>query len=215
VATDRQAEQSLLTFGGGVLLAVSVFLPWYALTITASGVASAQQSLSSVAQQFGNSSFQNLANSVGSSFSSLAGHQLGTVSAHQALKYVSVALLVLAGIAILATVVQLVGASSSQPRGFFALIGFAAAVCVVLRMVERPVTDGDVLTLSLSWGAWLALASSLAIIAGDLWPRRVTEATTAPPSYPNGPTYPSGPTNPPPPTYPGGLSTPPRPPGWS
>ena len=183
-----------------MLLAVSVFLPWYGFTLTASGVATAQQNVNSVAQQFGNSAFQGLATSLGNSFNSLVGKQIATVSAHQALKYISVALLVLAGIAIVVTMARLAG-SRSQPRGLLALIGFAAALCIVFRMVARPASD--VFAISLSWGAWLALGSALAIMAGDLWPGRVTQPDLAPPSYPSGP------------SYPGGLSTPPRPPGWS
>ncbi len=220
MATDRQGGQALLTLGGGVLLAVSVFLPWYGLTLTAGGAATAQQNLNSAAQQFGNSAFQNAANGIGNSFGSLVGHQLGTVSAHQALKYISIALLVLAGIAILVTMARLVGSTSSaQPRGLLALVGFAAAVCIVFRMVARPSPDADILAITLSWGAWLSLGSSLAIIVGDLWPSGADLVQQAPPSYPAAPppSYPASlppyPASPPP--YPGGLSTPPRPPGWS
>lgn len=99
-----------------MLLAVSVFLPWYGFTLTASGVATAQQNVNSVAQQFGNSAFQGLATSLGNSFNSLVGKQIATVSAHQALKYISVALLVLAGIAIVVTMARLAGSRSRPPR---------------------------------------------------------------------------------------------------
>jgi hypothetical protein len=216
MATDRQGRQLLLSLSGGVLLAVSVFLPWYSLAITQNGVAAAQQGLSNVAQQFGNSAFQSTATSLGNSFGSLVGKQFGTVSAHQALKYVSVVLLVLAGIAILVTMVRLLGAAPAQPRGLLAVVGFAAVVCIVFRMIERPAADQDVFAISLSWGAYLALASAVAVIAGDLWPRRTVEAAPAAPSYPSQP-FPSGPSAPDAggPSHPGGLSTPPRPPGWS
>ena len=108
----------MLTLGGGVVLAIAVFLPFYAVTFTASGVAAAQQNLNSVAQQFGNSAFQSTANSVGSQFGSLVGKQLGTVSSHQVMKYISVVLLVLAGIDILVTIVRLTGTTTqSAPRG--------------------------------------------------------------------------------------------------
>ena len=63
----------MLTLGGGVVLAIAVFLPWYVVTLTASGVATAQQNLNSVAQQFGNSAFQSTASSVGSKLTSLVG----------------------------------------------------------------------------------------------------------------------------------------------
>jgi hypothetical protein len=214
VPTDRKGVQSLLTLGGGVVLAISVFLPWYAITLTANGVSVAQQGLDNVAQQFGNSAFQSTAASVGSRFSSLVGKQLGTVSAHQVLKYISVVLLILAGVAILLTIVRLTGTGShSQPRGTLALIGFVAALCIAFRMFARPDADADAFALSLSWGAWLALASSIAIIVGDLLPGGATQVYPqpgpTPPSSPTGFTYPARPSGP------GGLSTPPRPPGWA
>ena len=210
MATDRQGVQSLLTLGGGVVLAVSVFLPWYGLTLTASGAASAQQGLNSAAQQFGNSAFQSTASSLGNSFGSLVGRQFGTVSAHQVLKYISIVLLVFAGIAILMTMARLVGATGpSQPRGALALIGVAAALCIAFRMIAHPAADQDVFAISISWGAWLALASSIAIIVGDLMPGSSRQPVPVPPPSPSGQSYPSGPGGP------GGLSTPPRPPGWS
>jgi len=64
------------------LLALSVFLPWYSVTITASGAAYAQQSLNSVAEQYGNATLQDTANTVGAQFTALAGHQLGRTIAH-------------------------------------------------------------------------------------------------------------------------------------
>ena len=180
-----------------MVLAVSVFLPWYGLTLTSSGAASAQQNLNSVAQQFGNSALQSMAHSVGNSFSSLVGQQIGTVSAHQVLRIISVVLLVVAGVVVLLTMVRFAGSSSSQPRGVLAAVGLVAAACIVFRMVARPVPEEDIFAISLSWGAWLALASSLAIVVGDLWPRPMTQVNMPPPSTPIL------------------LDTPPRPPGWS
>lgn len=228
MATDRKGLPSVLTLGGGVVLAIAVFLPFYAVTFTASGVAAAQQNLNSVAQQFGNSAFQSTANSVGNQFGSLVGKQLGTVSSHQVMKYISVVLLILAGIVLLVTIVRLSGTTTrSAPRGTLALIGFAAAVCIVFRMLARPDADGE-LAITLSWGAWLALASSIAIIVGDLLPGRATQAypqtTPPPPHYSTppphsaAPPYPGGVPNPGGtgrPGGPGGLTTPPRPPGWA
>ena len=155
------------------MLAISVYLPWYALTLTSSGAASAQQNLNSVSQQFGNSALQGLASNVGNSFSSLVGQQIETVSAHQALRVISVLLLILAGIAVLLTMVRLAGSGSSQPRGVLAAVGLIAAVCIGFRIVARPVPEENFFAISLSWGVWLALASSLAIVVGDLWPGRM------------------------------------------
>ena len=225
MATDRKGLPSVLTLGGGVVLAIAVFLPFYAVTFTASGVAAAQQNLNSVAQQFGNSAFQSTASSVGSQFGSLVGKQLGTVSSHQVMKYISVVLLVLAGIDILVTIVRLTGTTTqSAPRGTLALIGFAAALCIVFRMLVRPSADG-VFAITLSWGAWLALASSIAIIIGDLVPGPATQvypqaspappSSPAPPLSPAPPPYPGGTAGPGGTGGPGGLTTPPRPPGWA
>jgi hypothetical protein len=197
VATDRRGGESLLTLAGGVVLAVSVFLPWYGLTLTSSGAASAQQNLNSVAQQFGNSALQGMANSVGHSFSSLVGQQIGTVSAHQSLRIISVVLLVLAGLVVLLTMAGLAGSGRSQPRGSLAAVGLVAAGCIVFRMVARPVPTEDIFAISLSWGAWVSLASSLAIVVGDLWPSPKTQVNLPPPSAPSR------------------LNIPPRPPGWS
>jgi hypothetical protein len=180
-----------------VVLAVSVFLPWYGFTLTSSGAASAQQNLNSAAQQFGNSALQGMANSVGHSFSSLVGQQIATVSAHQVLRVISVVLLILAGIVVLLTMARLAGSGPSQPRGSLAAVGLVAASCIVFRMVARPVPEEDIFAISLSWGAWLALASSLAIVVGDLWPRGTTHVHLPPPSTTSR------------------LNTPPRPPGWS
>ena len=47
--------------------------------------------------------------------------------------------------------------------------GATATLCVLFRMLERPGAEQDVLTLSLSWGVWLALGSAAAIVVGGLW----------------------------------------------
>lgn len=162
----------LLSAVGAPLLAVSVFLPWYSVSFTASGVASAQQALNSAAQQFGNASFQGLASTVGAQFNGLAGRSVATLSAHDALKYISVLLLILAAIAFVAALLRIArGSGSSHADGSqIALVGILAILCVLFRMVERPGSEQDVLSLSLSWGIWVALASSAAIVIGALWP---------------------------------------------
>src|SRR5258708_38961496 len=75
----------LLSVLGAALLGGSVFLPWYALSLTPSGAASAQEVLNNVAHTYGNTSFQARASSVGAEFSAFAGHQLATLSAHELL----------------------------------------------------------------------------------------------------------------------------------
>ena len=110
---------------GSAVLAVSLFLPWYSVSITAAGVAAAQQQLASVAQQYGNASLQSMADQVGAGFSSVAGHQLATLSAHQALKDLSVVILLLAGIALVASLLRLADAADVSGDQI-AVVGFVA-----------------------------------------------------------------------------------------
>jgi hypothetical protein len=153
---------------GAALLALSVFQPWYTLRLTAAGANSARQTLDSVALQFGNAAFQDQAHSLGSGFSALAGRQLATLSAEQALHQIHIILLILAAGAFVAALLLLVDVyQASRASGDrIALLGLAATICVLFRMVARPIAQEEMLSLSLAWGAWLALASSLAIVAG-------------------------------------------------
>jgi hypothetical protein len=155
---------------GAALLALSVFQPWYTLALTPAGANSAQQALNSVALQFGNAAFQDRVHSLGNGFGALAGHQLTTLSAEQTLHYIHIILLILAASAFVAALLLLVDASEANRANGdrVALLGLAATACVLFRTVARPVVQEEVLSLSLAWGAWLALASSLAIVAGGL-----------------------------------------------
>jgi hypothetical protein len=167
---------------GATLLGISVFLPWYALTLTAAGAASAQQAFGSAVQQFGNSTLQAEASTLADGFSSIAGHRLATASAHQSLKEISALLLILAAIAFLCSLLRLAGASApiQVGGGQIALLGGVASLCVVFRMVVSPLPQQQLVSLSLGWGIWLALASSLAILIGGLWPARAGQATHSP-----------------------------------
>jgi hypothetical protein len=172
---EPQRAGSLLAAAGAAMLAVSVFLPWYAFRLTANGVATAQQGLNSVAQQFGNSAFKGLVGTLGNSFGDLTGRQVGTVSAHQALKVINILLLLLAAIAFAVALMRLANPTQSgEGRGLLASVGVAAALLIVFRMVDRPAAPDDIFAVSLSWGIWLALLSAAAIVAGDLWPRRTS-----------------------------------------
>jgi hypothetical protein len=167
---DRLRLGPLISALGAALLGVSVFLPWYGISLTGSGAASAQQELNGVAQQFGNATFQIQAKTVGAAFGAYAGHQIATLSAHQLLKDLNVVLLILAAIALLAALLRLASSEPMQAGGAqIALVGLAAALCVLFRMVDRPTPPENVFSLSLSWGIWLALASSAAIVVGGLW----------------------------------------------
>jgi hypothetical protein len=155
---------------GAALPALSVFLPGCTLRLVPAGAYSARQELNSVALQLGHAAFQDQAHSLGDGFSALTGHQLATLSAEQTLQYIHIILLILAAGAFVAALLLLVDASQvSRASGDrIALLGLAATVCVLFRMVARPVAQEEMLSLSLAWGVWLALASSVAIVAGGL-----------------------------------------------
>jgi hypothetical protein len=166
---DNRASRGLVVSAlAAAVLAVSVFSPWYSLSITSAGAAAAQQQLSTVAQQYGNASLQSMANEVGSQFGSVAGRQLATVSAHQVLKDVSKLLLLLAGVALVASILALAGVVEVS-GGQIALVGFAAGVCVLYRMLAPPGADSGLVSLSLGWGSWLALLAAAGIVVGGLW----------------------------------------------
>jgi len=167
---DRAPLGLLIAAIGAAVLAISVFLPWYGVSITASGAASAQQELATAAQQYGNASFQTTASQVGAQFSSLAGRQVATVSAHDVLKDLSPLLLILAGISLLASLLRLAGVIGllEGGGGQIAVAGSAAALCVLFRILERPGAEANLVSLSLGWGIWLALLSTAAIVGGGL-----------------------------------------------
>lgn len=179
---DRLRFGPLCAAIGAAVLGVSVFLPWYSLSLTTAGVAYAQQGLNSVAQQFGNAAFQGLANTIGARFNALAGDQVASLSAHQLLKDISVVLLILAAIALVAALLRLAGPpeSSQAGGGHIALVGIVAVLCVVFRMVELPIPQEDYFSMSLSWGIWVALGSSAAIVVGGLWSGGESHAVSAP-----------------------------------
>jgi hypothetical protein len=170
VDDDRAPLGLLIAAIGAAVLAISVFLPWYGVSITASGAASAQQELAAVAQQYGNTSFQAGASQLGAEFSSLAGHQVATVSAHEVLKGIGPLLLILGGIALLASLLRLAGVTGlfEAGGGQIAFVGATAALFVLFRMLSPPAARENLVSLSLSWGIWLALLGAAAIVAGGI-----------------------------------------------
>src|SRR5215475_1764681 len=106
---DKRAPRGglLISALGSAVLAVSMFLPWYSVSITASGAAAAQQQFATAAQQFGNPTMQTMAEQIGAGFSSVAGRPLVTLSAHEGLKDLSVIVLLLAGVSLLAALLRL------------------------------------------------------------------------------------------------------------
>lgn len=147
---DRLRLGSLISAIGAALLAVSVFLPWYGVSLTAGGAASAQQALNNVAQQYGNATLQVQAKAIGLGFGAFTGHQVTTLSAHQALKYLNVILLILAAIAFLAALLRLARVSEPTRTGGsqIAFVGLLATVCVLFRMVERPAPGRSLLAVT-------------------------------------------------------------------
>jgi len=180
MAGDRPRYGLLISALGAIVLAVSVFLPWYGVSFTAAGLAFAQQVGDQAASQFGNAALQSYMSNFHANLSSLVGHQFMALSAHQALKDLNVVLLLLAGLAIAITLMALAGSGSSSSGGHRAplvLLGIFAAVCVLYRMVDPPSPAGNFLALALREGAWLALLGSVAIVAGALWPDRLGAPT--------------------------------------
>jgi hypothetical protein len=166
---DNRASRGLLVSAlAAAVLAVSMFLPWYSVSITPTGAAAAQQQLASVAQQYGNASLQTMADQVGAQFSAVTGRPIATVSAHQALKDISKILLLLAGVALLASLLELADVVEVG-GGQIALVGFAAVLCVLFRMLSPPGTQAGLISLSLGWGSWVALGAAAAIVGGALW----------------------------------------------
>jgi hypothetical protein len=168
MADNRASRGPLVSALAAAVLAVSMFLPWYSVSITPTGAAEAQQQLSTVAQQYGNASLQSMASEVGAQFNSVAGRPLATVSAHQVLKDVSKLVLLLAAVALVASLLSLAGVAEVS-GGQIALVGFVAALFVLFRMVSPPGTDSGLISLSLGWGTWVALLATAGIVGGGLW----------------------------------------------
>jgi len=161
------------------MLAVSVFLPWYGVSLTANGTAYFQQVTDNVAAQWGNAALQSQLAAANAHVGGLAGRQLATLSGHQALKYTSIILLLLGGLAFLLALLRLVdspGLPSAKGSSVVGL-GVLASICVLFRMGEPPSAPGQLaeyFSLSLRYGAWLALISSLGIVLGSVGPRTVS-----------------------------------------
>jgi len=176
MAGDRSRYGLLLSALGAIVLAVAVFLPWYGLSFTASGIAALQSLGDQFVSQFGNSSLQSHIGTLHANLGALVGQEFTSLSAHQALQNLNIMLLALAGLAVLDALIPLARTGSSVPDGGGAalvLLGGIATVCVVYRMVHPPALAEGAVTFSLREGAWLALVGSLAILAGGLWPRRL------------------------------------------
>jgi hypothetical protein len=173
MAGDRPRYGLLLSAAGAIVLAVSVFLPWYGVSITADGIAFIQRVGNQFAAQFGNAQLQNMVGGLHADLGGLVGHQVTAVSAHQALTNISVLLLIVATAGILLALSGLARpepGSAGSHGGPIALLGALAVACVLYRLVDPPSAASSLITLSLREGAWLALLGSLAMLAGGLFP---------------------------------------------
>jgi hypothetical protein len=178
---NRRTLAAIAGVAGPILLAAAVFMPWYGLTLTANGASMSQQALNAIAQHFGNPTFQLQAQGVGLSFQTMIGQQIATVSAHQTLRFISVILLIVAGAGLLMALARLVGARPGATRGPLALIGAAGTICVLFRLFVPPQVESGYLSVSVTWGLWIALLGTLMIAAGDLlWPGDAESPAPAP-----------------------------------
>jgi hypothetical protein len=174
---DRSRYGQVVSALRALVLAISVFLPWYGVSFTASGVAYAQQVGNQVASQYGNAALQSYMSSLHSRLSGYVGHDFVSLSAHQALRTLSVVMLIAAVLGCAIALSALAGSAvAGANRGALALLGAVAGACVLYRMVAPPAPAAGLLELSLREGAWLALIGAVAMIVGALWPSRLSGA---------------------------------------
>lgn len=169
MTTERSRYGLMMSSLGAALLAGSLFLPWYRVSVTAAGA-------SSLGHAAGHGGLEGYIASLHGTISALAGQPVGAVTAEQALSALPVILLVLAGLALLDTMVPLARASSPVPAGAggaVVLLGIVASGCVLYRMIAPPSPGGEMLALSLREGAWLSLLGALMVALGGLWPSRL------------------------------------------
>src|SRR5436305_13362199 len=117
MAGDRSRYGLAVSAVGAIVLAVSVFLPWYGVSFTPQGIALAQQVGDQVASQLGNATLQSYMGSVHADLGALAGRELATLSAHQALKNINLVLLALAALALVDALLPLARHAARVPEG--------------------------------------------------------------------------------------------------
>lgn len=180
MVSERSRYGLMISAVGAVALGASVFLPWYGISFTASGVALVQQAGQQFVSEYGNAALQSYLGSFHATIGSLAGQELGAVTAHEALKNLNVIFLIIAGFALIDALLALARAGTSFPDGAggaVALLGCISAACVVFRMVDPPNPASELMSMSLREGAWIALLGSLAMVGGGLWQGRRPQQT--------------------------------------
>ena len=81
MARERSRYGLMFSALGAILLAVSVFLPWYGLSFTANGIGVVQQVGDQVASQLGNATMQSYMSGLHANLGGLAGQEFTAVSA--------------------------------------------------------------------------------------------------------------------------------------
>jgi hypothetical protein len=157
---------------GAALIAVSVYLPWYSLSLTAEGAAGIGRLGEQVSQQYGNAALQSLVRSYESYVGKLVGTPFASASAHQALHVISVVLVILAVLALLDALIPLAGGAALPygAGGSLPLLGLLACVLTAYRMAAPPLPAGGAVALSLREGSWLCLAGAVTVLLAGLWP---------------------------------------------
>jgi hypothetical protein len=175
MTTERSRYGLLMSSLGAALLAGSLFLPWYRVSVTAAGASSLGRVGSQVAGHLGGG-LQSYIAGLHGTFVALAGQPVGALTAEQALSALPAVLLVLAGLALLDSLVPLARGGSPVPAGAggaVVVLGFVASGFVLYRMIAPPSPAGELVALSLREGAWLALLGALMVALGGLWPSRL------------------------------------------
>ncbi len=172
---DRSRYGLLVSALGAMILIVSVFLPWYEVSFTANGVAFVSQLGDQFVAQFGNSHLQSYLAPIHGSLAALSGQGIGAVSAHQVLHDMNIVLIVLAILVLLDSLFP-AGARRQRRRrrrgrGRRPAGARLRRSASSFRMVSPPTPAGDIVSLSLREGAWLALLGSMMMVLGGLWPR--------------------------------------------
>ncbi len=150
---DRSRYGLFVSAVGAGVLAVSVFLPWYAVGVSAHAA-------------------------VGG-----GGERLATLSAFHALANLRFVFLALSGLALLDALLPLTRSGGPVPGGAggsVVLLGLIAVGCALLRMLDLPSLGGALLAPTLREGAWLALLGGVTMVLGGMWPRCVYSDASAP-----------------------------------
>jgi hypothetical protein len=149
MAGDRSRYGLVVSALGAIVLGISVFLPWYGVSLTATGLA-------------------------GQHVAALSAHQ----ALHE-LNVILLVLVGLGLLDALLALARPVAAAPAGAGASVVVLGALAAVLVLYRMIERPTPAGPLLSLSLREGAWLALLGALTMVMGGLWPRAKPAASAS------------------------------------